>query len=59
MKELEKSSIIMRRQLLTKRDTLIQYLIMKVDDGDWHAVCDAGMDLRELEIKLESLNGEK
>jgi hypothetical protein len=56
-KEVEQADASMRRRLLTKRDTLIQYLIMKVDEEDWHAVCDAGMDLREIDVKLETLNG--
>jgi len=25
---------------------------MKLDSGDWHAVCDAGMDLREIDTEL-------
>lgn len=36
---------------MTPRDVLIAYLKMKVDAGDWHAVADAAMDLRELEAK--------
>lgn len=27
----------------------VVYLKMKVDEGDWHGVCDAANDLRELE----------
>lgn len=34
-------------------DTMILYLIMKVEVGDWHAVADAANDLRELEVRLE------
>jgi hypothetical protein len=30
----------------------INYLLMKVEDRDWHAVSDAANDLRELEIKF-------
>ena len=29
---------------------MIDYLKMKTELGDWHAVADAAMDLRELEI---------
>jgi hypothetical protein len=34
---------------------MIDYLKMKTELGDWHAVADAAMDLRELELakKLE------
>ena len=33
------------------RDTLIEYLNMKVDQEDWHGVSDAACDLRELEAE--------
>ena len=56
-REIEHADVSMRRRLLTKRDTLVQYLIMKVDDEDWHAVADCAMDLRELDVKFEMLNG--
>jgi hypothetical protein len=29
---------------------MIDYLKMKTELGDWHAVADAAMDLRELEL---------
>jgi len=32
-----------------KRKTLITYLKMKTDEGDWHGVSDAANDLRVLE----------
>jgi len=31
------------------RNTLIQYLLAKVEMNDWHGVSDAANDLRELE----------
>lgn len=34
------------------RETLIEYLRMKVDECDWHAASDAANDLRVLEAKL-------
>ena len=40
------------QRLLNQRQILINYLLMKVEAEDWHAVCDAGMDLRELDMKL-------
>lgn len=46
-----------RRQLLSKRQVLIQYLLMKVDDDDFHAVGDAAVDIREVDAKLSMLNG--
>lgn len=32
-----------------KRKTLIEYLLMKVEQSDWHGVSDAANDLRDLE----------
>ncbi len=34
---------------------LIAYLLSKVKSGDWHAVQDAGSDIREIDAKLELL----
>lgn len=46
----------MEDDLKVTREIMIAYLRMKVAEKDWHAVADAAMDLRELEvrIKLES-----
>lgn len=33
--------------------SLIDYMRVKIDQGDWHAVADAAMDIRELEAKLK------
>lgn len=33
----------------TKRQTLIEYLKVKTEEADWHAVSDAANDLRVLE----------
>ena len=32
-----------------KRRVLVDYLRMKLEDGDWHGVQDAASDLRDLE----------
>ncbi len=32
-----------------KHHAMVQYLLMKVDEQDWHGVSDAANDLRELE----------
>lgn len=37
-----------------ERRTLINYLKMKADTEDWHAVADAAMDLRELDARDEA-----
>jgi hypothetical protein len=36
-----------------RRDTMIDYLIMKVEEQDWHGVADAAMDLRELDREIQ------
>jgi hypothetical protein len=30
---------------------MIEYLKLKIFEEDWHGVCDAGMDLRDLSIE--------
>lgn len=49
-------------KLQKERETLKAYIISKVEsDEDWHAVIDAGMDLRDIDAKLsvyELLNKE-
>lgn len=30
---------------------MVQYLLLKVQERDWHGVADAAMDLRELEVE--------
>lgn len=41
------------KELLEQKRILIEYLKMKTLVEDWHAVADASMDLRELEILLK------
>jgi len=36
---------------MTDREILIQYLLMKVRQEDWHGVSDAANDLREMDAK--------
>lgn len=38
---------------IDKKRILVDYLKMKTEDGDWHAVSDAANDLREVEIHLQ------
>lgn len=35
--------------------TLVKYCQMKMDEGDWHGVADAAMDIREIEARLAQL----
>lgn len=39
-----------------KRKLLHSYIIMKLEEKDYHAVCDAAMDLRELEVRMKKEN---
>lgn len=41
----------------TKRRRLIQYLIAKITEADWHGVSDAANDLRVLEAEERASNG--
>lgn len=34
-----------------RREALVAYLRMKVEEEDWHGVADAAMDLRELDAE--------
>lgn len=36
---------------MTPRETYIAYLLVKVDEEDWHGVSDAANDLRELDAR--------
>lgn len=38
-----------------QKDILIDYLLVKVQQEDWHGVADAAMDIRELEAKFPGL----
>lgn len=41
------------KDLFEQKAILIAYLKLKTDQHDWHAVADAAMDLRELELVLK------
>lgn len=43
----------MSSDVFTERQVLIQYLRVKTNTEDWHAVADAAMDLRELDAKAK------
>ena len=42
-------------QLVARREQLISYLKMKVEEEDWHGCADACMDLREIDAKLSMI----
>ena len=43
-------------QLIERRERMINYLKLKVEESDWHGVADAAMDLREIEAKIEMVS---
>lgn len=42
-------------QLTSQKTVLKTYLLDKFNNEDWHGVCDAANDLRELEAELYTL----
>lgn len=38
-------------RLEQRKQQMIQYLLLKVEQEDWHAVQDAGSDLRDIECE--------
>lgn len=47
------------RILERERATLREYLDVKAQAEDWHAVADAAMDLRELDARMKTLRNER
>lgn len=41
--------------LLDQIELLKKYLLMKFEQGDWHGVMDAAADLRELQVKRDTM----
>ena len=41
---------------MTDREILIQYMLMKVRQEDWHGVSDAANDLREMDAKGKEMS---
>jgi hypothetical protein len=46
---MQHTTSMVERSYAEKRATLIQYLLVKVQESDWHGVSDAANDLRVLE----------
>ncbi len=38
-------------KVTTDKEIMLQYLLLKVKQEDWHGVADAAMDIREMEAK--------
>ncbi len=45
----------MAASLLREKETMVLYLRLKLDQRDWHGVCDAANDIRDIDAKLELL----
>ncbi len=54
---LEIESVFMKSisVLQTHKQTLIEYLLMKVKQQDWHGVSDAANDIRELDAQIKTI----
>lgn len=44
------------QKLELKRKHLHDYIVMKLEERDYHAIADAAMDLRELESRVKVFN---
>lgn len=44
-------------KLKEKKQLMIDYLKLKVSEGDWHGVADAAMDIREIDSSLITIEG--
>ena len=44
---------------IQQRKVYVDYLLMKVQQADWHGVSDAANDLRELESRFPALKDEE
>lgn len=49
----DKRTFLRQASLAKAEAVLVEYLRMKVEERDWHAVADAAMDLRELAIRIQ------
>ena len=45
-----------REQLVKRRQIVIADAQMKFEIADWHGMCDAGMDLREIDAQIALLD---
>jgi len=46
-------------KLEEKKQTMVDYVKLKLSEEDWHGVADAAMDIREIESSLTILRGLK
>lgn len=42
-----------------RKRKLIEYMNLKIAEQDWHALADAAMDMRELEVEIRMQKGTK
>ena len=48
-KQNKTENAVLNYRFRERREILINYMLIKIDEGDWHAVSDAANDLRVLE----------
>jgi hypothetical protein len=48
-----------KMDLLQQKKIMLEYLMLKVHQQDWHGVADAAMDLREIEVKMKNPTKDK
>jgi len=41
--------------LLRQKKSMVEYLLLKVEQEDWHGIADAAMDIREIVAKISML----
>lgn len=41
-----------KEKLQKRKEGMVRYLLLKVDEEDWHGVADAAMDIREIEAQM-------
>lgn len=41
-----------KEKLQKRKEGMVRYLLLKVDEEDWHGVADAAMDIREIEAQI-------
>jgi len=41
--------------LLRQKKSMVEYLLLKVEQEDWHGIADAAMDIREIVAKISIL----
>lgn len=49
------AEVAMLERLRKRRETMMEYLIMKFSEWDWHGVQDAASDIRDIESEMRGV----